>query len=62
MKKIRFFCLIFLSLLRHHDIEISVARRGCPWERRADFHLCSDSSFRSIMRELPSICFQWYHT
>ena len=22
----------YISLLRHHDIEISVARRGCPWE------------------------------
>ena len=22
----------YLSTLRHHDIEISVARRGCPWE------------------------------
>jgi transposase InsO family protein len=22
----------YLSMLRHHDIEISVARRGCPWE------------------------------
>ena len=22
----------YLSLLRHHGIEISVARRGCPWE------------------------------
>ena len=24
----------YISLLRHHDIEISVARRGCPWENR----------------------------
>ena len=22
----------YISLLKHHDIEISVARRGCPWE------------------------------
>ena len=22
----------YISLLRHHGIEISVARRGCPWE------------------------------
>ena len=22
----------YISLLRHHEIEISVARRGCPWE------------------------------
>ena len=22
----------YISLLRHHQIEISVARRGCPWE------------------------------
>ena len=22
----------YISMLRHHDIEISVARRGCPWE------------------------------
>ena len=22
----------YILLLRHHDIEISVARRGCPWE------------------------------
>ena len=22
----------YISTLRHHDIEISVARRGCPWE------------------------------
>ena len=22
----------YISQLRHHDIEISVARRGCPWE------------------------------
>ena len=22
----------YISLLRHHNIEISVARRGCPWE------------------------------
>ena len=22
----------YLSMLRHHDIEISVARRGWPWE------------------------------
>ena len=22
----------YISRLRHHDIEISVARRGCPWE------------------------------
>ena len=22
----------YISMLRYHDIEISVARRGCPWE------------------------------
>ena len=22
----------YISLLRHHRVEISVARRGCPWE------------------------------
>ena len=22
----------YISLLKHHGIEISVARRGCPWE------------------------------
>ena len=23
---------MYISLLTHHGIEISVARRGCPWE------------------------------
>ncbi len=31
--------------------------------QRADFDLCSDSSFRSITRELPKYMFlEWYHT